>query len=96
MFEPGYYVTAELRLKDLSRLEAARRALDELVRQTLTEPGCSIFVAHHDATTPTRFLLWERFDDQAAFKRHFDEAHTQAYLALDLTEVAQSFVTDLV
>ncbi|MFT4103355.1 MAG: putative quinol monooxygenase [Burkholderiaceae bacterium] len=96
MFEPGYYVTAELRLKDVSKLQTVRQALAELAEWTLTEPGCTIFVVHHDATTPTRFVLWERFDDEAAFKRHLAGAHTQEFAALDLVEVAQYYVTDTV
>ena len=96
MFEPGYYVTAELRLKDASRLETARQGLAELAEWTLTEPGCTIFVVHHDAAAPTRFVLWERFDDEAAFKRHLEGAHTQEFAALDLVEVAQYYVTNTV
>ncbi|MGF6147762.1 Uncharacterised protein [Kingella potus] len=38
---------------------------------------------------------WERFDDEAAFKQHFDETHTKDYVALDLTEVVQYFVSDV-
>jgi len=95
MFEPGFYVTAELRLKDASQVAAARQALAGLARRTLAEPGCSIFTVHHDTAVPTRFLLWERFEDEAAFKRHFEEAHTLAYLELELTEVVRHFVTDV-
>ena len=95
MSTPGYHITAELRLKDIERLQEARQALAELSARTLTEPGCSLFTVHHDAATPTRFVLWERFDDEQAFKKHFDEAHTKAYVALDLTEVVQYFQTDV-
>lgn len=94
-FKRGYYVTAELSVKKKSRIEAARQALGELARKSLQEPGCSIFVVQQDSATPTRFLLWERFDDEAAFKQHFNEAHTKSYLAQDLTEVCQYFITDV-
>lgn len=96
MFTTGYYITAELRVKDAARLDEARAALLELCRQTRREPGCSIFTLHQDPADPGRFLLWERFDDEAAFKAHFDAAHTRAYLALDLTEVVRFFRTDVV
>jgi 4-carboxymuconolactone decarboxylase len=95
MFDSAYYVTAELRLKDLARLDAACQGLTALAQQTLQEPGCSIFTVHHDPSTPTRFVLWERFDDEAAYRRHFEQAHTLAYLAQDLTEVVQHFATDV-
>ncbi|WP_370681713.1 putative quinol monooxygenase [Comamonas sp. GB3 AK4-5] len=95
MFHSGYYVTAELRLKDLARLDEACLALKVLAEKTLLEPGCSIFVVHHDSATSSRFVLWERFDDEAAFRLHFEQAHTLSYLAQDLTEVVQHFATDV-
>jgi 4-carboxymuconolactone decarboxylase len=96
MFASGYYITAELKVKDSSLVEEAKEALIELCTKTLTEPGCSIFQLHHDASTPTRFLLWERFDDETAFKRHFEEPHTKSYIARDLTEVVQYFQTNVI
>jgi quinol monooxygenase YgiN len=95
MFIPGYYITAELKVKDVSRVEEARSALSSLCEKTLEEPGCSIFQLHADSKEATRFLLWERFDDEAAFKRHFEESHTKEYVALGLTEVVQYFQTDV-
>lgn len=92
---PGYYITAELRVKDAARVHEAKACLLRLCEHTLREPGCTLFTLHHDAKQPTRFLLWERFEDEAAFKLHFEAAHTQAYVALDLTEVVQYFQTDL-
>lgn len=94
-FTPGYYITAELRVKDPARIHEAHAALTTLCAATLQEPGCTIFQLHQDTSTPARFVLWERFDDEAAFRRHFDEPHTRDYLALDLTEVVQFFQTQV-
>jgi quinol monooxygenase YgiN len=94
-FPPGYYITAELRVKEESQTKEAIDALTVLCAETLKEPGCSIFQLHQDATTPQRFILWERFDDETAFKRHFEESHTKAYVALNLTEVVQYFQTSV-
>lgn len=96
MFTPGHYVTAELRTKDPSRIAETKAALGELCEATLDESGCSLFVAHHDPLTPTRFLLWERWDDKASLKRHFSLPHTLAYIARDLTEVVHVFQPDVV
>lgn len=93
---PGYCITAELRVKDSAKVDIAREAMRTLCAQTLKEPGCRFFTLHQDAQVPTRFLLWEVFDDEAAFKAHFETAHTKAYLAQDLTEVVQHFKTNLV
>jgi quinol monooxygenase YgiN len=96
MFTPGHYVTAELRTKDVHRIAETKEALGELCAATLGESGCSLFVAHHDPLTPTRFLLWERWDDEAALKRHFTLPHTLAYIERNLTEVVHVFQTDVV
>lgn len=96
MFHAGYYVTAELKVKDKSRLDVAKAALSVLCQKTLTEPGCSIFALHQDPKKPERFLLWERFDDEAAFKAHFEAAYTKDYIQQDLTDVVLFFQTEIV
>lgn len=92
---PGYFITAELKIKEESRIREARDALALLCRETLQEPGCSLFVLHYDRNEPSRFVLWERFDDEAAFRAHFEASHTKEYIAKDLTEVVRYFQTDL-
>ena len=95
MLNNGYYITAELKVKDPSKVRITREALTILCDKTLTEPGCSMFTAHVDLNQPTRFLLWECFEDEAAFKAHFEAQHTKEYVALDLTELVQFFQTSL-
>jgi quinol monooxygenase YgiN len=95
LLSSGYYITAELKVKDESNVQTAKESLLVLCQETLTEPGCSLFTLHHDSKCPTRFLLWERFDDEAAFKAHFEAKHTKEYVAKDLTEVVQYFQTDV-
>lgn len=94
-FTPGYYITAELKVKNESQIQTAKEALLHLCKATLTEPGCTLFTLHQDPKSPARFLLWERFDDEAAFKAHFEAPHTKEYVAKDLTEVVQYFQTDI-
>ncbi|MFC3150844.1 putative quinol monooxygenase [Litoribrevibacter euphylliae] len=96
MFEKGYFVTAELKVKDKAMIADAKSALKILCEKTLKEPGCSLFTLHHCSENEDRFILWERFEDEAAFKQHFVEPHTKAYLELDLTEVVQFFQSDVV
>jgi 4-carboxymuconolactone decarboxylase len=94
-FSPGYYITAELKVKNESQTQAAKEALLNLCKATLTEPECTLFALHQDPKSPTRFLLWERFDDESAFKTHFEAPHTKEYVAKDLTEVVQYFQTNI-
>ena len=91
MFASGYYVTAELRIKDETKIEQTTRALSKLCAATRNEPGCRIFVLHQNSSDPRSLLLWECFDDEAAFKAHFEYAHTKAYFAQGLTDVSQNF-----
>jgi quinol monooxygenase YgiN len=91
----GYYITAELKAKHQDKIGITTEALKVLCKHTIKEPGCSMFTLHLDANQPSRFLIWERFEDEAAFKAHFEEAHTKEFVALGLTEIVQYFQTDI-
>ena len=93
MFTSGYCVTAELKIKDETKIAEAKKALLELCVITRTEPGCRFFVLHQNLSNPMSLLLWECFDDEAALKAHFEYPHTKAYFARGLTEVLQNFKT---
>ncbi len=94
-FVQGYYITAELKVTKQERIQEAKESLIHLCKKTLEEPGCTVFALHHDAKQPTRFLLWEHFEDEVAFKLHFEASHTKEYMAKNLTEVVQYFQTDI-
>lgn len=96
MFDSGYYVTAHLQVKPGRDPAQARAALAELCRRSLGEPGCSMFVLHQDAQDPSSFVLWERFDDEAAFKAHAAEPHTREFGALGLVEMLRAIKSDVV
>lgn len=95
MLKKGYYITAELRVKNKEKISEAKTALIKLCEETLKEPGCSLFTLHQCGENTDRFLLWERFEDEAAFKQHFIEQHTRDYVDLDLTEIVQYFQSDI-
>lgn len=96
MLEQGYFLTAELRVKDQERVQEAREALKKLCADTVREPGCSLFCLHECTGDPGRFILWERFDNEEAFKRHFTLSHTRSYIDRGLTDIVQYFQTDIV
>lgn len=96
MLKKGYCVTAELRVKDQGRIHEAREALKKLCADTVQEPGCSLFCLHQCSEDSARFLLWEQFDDEDAFKQHFAQPHTKSYIERGLTDVVQYFHTDIV
>ncbi len=96
MLLSGYYITAELKVKDPSKAALAKAELIALCAKTITEAGCTFFRLHQVVDQPERFLLWERFDDEAAFKAHFEQPYTKDYVAMDLTEVVSLFQSNIV
>lgn len=97
MFSSGFYITAELKIKDKDKILETREALQTLCKTTLQqESGCTLFQLHQCQQDVTRLLLWERFDSEEAYHAHFRQGYTQEYLARDLTEVVQHFVSNVV
>ena len=39
------------------------------------EPGCRMFITHRAVDDPRTFLLYEQYDDEAAFKAHTETQH---------------------
>jgi quinol monooxygenase YgiN len=69
-----YVVTATWYAKEgeeerVAELLATNAALSEL------EPGCRMFIGHRSVDDPRMFLLYEQYDDEAAFKAHTETAH---------------------
>ncbi|RED46162.1 putative quinol monooxygenase [Aestuariispira insulae] len=81
------WISAGIEVTDPAKLKSARIELDQLRHHTISEKGCLQFEIFQDNDTPGRFTLWECWTDQSALDAHFAAAHTQAYLAQDLTQV---------
>ncbi|MEZ8826372.1 putative quinol monooxygenase [Vibrio amylolyticus] len=81
------HISAGLKLTENSDRAFAIEQLTQLVEQTNKEAGCQYFelLAHKD--DPRSFTLWERWDDEQALTRHFNQEHTKSYLQHNLTEV---------
>lgn len=89
MFGPGYYITAEIKARENVNPDTLTAALQELCADSLQEPGCTVFFFHQDSKNPSHFVLWERFDDEEAFKVHAQEPHTKKYASLGLSEMVK-------
>ncbi len=96
MLEQGYFITAELRVKNPENVEHTKSQLTLLCQKTIEEPGCTLFSLHQCKSEPTRLLLWERFNSEEDYKIHFQQPHTLQYLAQDLTEIEQFFASLIV
>jgi quinol monooxygenase YgiN len=50
------------------------------VAATRAEPGCVQFVAYRSSEDADRFLLYEQYDDEAAFEAHRASPHFRLYI----------------
>ena len=57
-------------------VELALRTAVPLVRE---EPGCELYALHRDQARPERFVMVERWSDEAALEKH---VQAPAFLAL--------------
>ena len=49
-------------------------------RATAAEPGCRAFVANRSQDDRDRFVLYEQYDDEAAFEAHRASPHFKRYI----------------
>ncbi len=86
MTDTGYFVTVELQARQGHASTTVLDALQKLALDSEREPGCLLFAVYQDGSDPGRFVLWEKFESEAAFRQHGAEAHSQAFNALGLVE----------
>jgi quinol monooxygenase YgiN len=49
--------------------------------RTAAEPGCRAFIVNRSREDTDRFVLYEQYDDEAAFQAHRESRHFQEYIA---------------
>jgi len=88
MHDPGQVVLVAEVTALRGKCEQLRRALDELIPQSLAEGGVITFRLHEDRHEPGHFTLYERFRNQHSVDWHVQTDHFA--LALEaFTEFAQ-------
>lgn len=76
---PGYVVVAEFRVRD-GATEAFAASMRRHAELSRAESGCRLFEVAQDATDPNWFVLYERYDDEAAYIAHRATAHYKRFL----------------
>lgn len=66
-----------------------RRLLAQHARVSEAEPGCRAFRAHQDVDDPSRFALYEVYDDVDAFESHRRSTHFRANIEQTLVPLLQ-------
>lgn len=68
--------------------------LRNLVKETRTEQGNIMFIAHRSTTEPRQFFLYEQYTDQASFEAHRTTPHFQQYAANGIYKIIESRVAE--
>jgi quinol monooxygenase YgiN len=76
-----FVIIAEFEVKP-GRLEQFLEVAEVDSRHSVTdEPGCRQFTVTVDREQPDRVVLFEVYDDEAAFDAHLETVHLQAFRA---------------
>jgi quinol monooxygenase YgiN len=70
----GYVVVAKWIAKEGLEADVAQ-ALARLQAASLQEPGCREYRVHREVDNPRSFLLYEVYDDAAAYQAHLESTH---------------------
>ncbi|MFT5707648.1 MAG: quinol monooxygenase YgiN [Oceanospirillaceae bacterium] len=82
------WISAGLQVNPNQSASYVKSALIELQKMTVKkEQGCIYFDVLQHADNCAHFTLWEEWINEAALTNHFNQPHTKAYLAQQLTEV---------
>ncbi len=60
-----------------------------LQAESRREPGCRMYVVHRHLADPTRFFVYEQYDDRAALDAHRASPHFQRYAAGELPKLGE-------
>ncbi len=69
-----FVIAAQWYAKD-GREEEVAALVRQMIPLTRAEPGCRLFTVNRAVDDPRKFLLYEQFDDRAAFDAHVATAN---------------------
>ena len=67
----------------------------KLTQHSVAEPGCRMYLAHRSTTDPSRFFLYEQYDDQPALDAHRAAPHFEKYAKGGLFAIIESRTPEL-
>ena len=79
----AYVLVARMTARD-GEQDRAAELIRQLVEATTAEPGNVHYIAHRDVEDPHVFMLYEQYDDKAAFEAHGQTDHFQTLAAGEL------------
>ena len=75
-----FVLVVNIRIKP-ENVDRFMKSLDENARAARKEPGCKQFEVLVDPKDKTKVMLYEVYNDEAAFETHQQTAHFKKYLA---------------
>ena len=76
----SFVLQVAIRIKP-ENVDAFMKKLDENARNARKEPGCKQFEVLVDPNDRTKIMLYEVYNDEAAFETHQQTPHFKKYLA---------------
>jgi quinol monooxygenase YgiN len=70
--------------------EEAAEHLRILMRESVKEPGCTLYVGHRATEAARTFFIYEQYVDEAAYWKHREEKHFVEHGAGGLLTCAES------
>jgi quinol monooxygenase YgiN len=77
-----YVIVATWRAREGEDDQVAR-ILEAITPLCRAEPGCRFYQAHHSVEDPRDFLIYEQYDDEAAFDAHTRSEHFRQHVLGD-------------
>jgi autoinducer 2-degrading protein len=91
----GFVIAVDFRIKP-GQMAAFRKLIDENAKASVRdEKGCSRFDVCADRKDPNRILLYEIYDDRAAFDLHLKTRHFALFNDASAPLVAEKTVSEL-
>jgi (4S)-4-hydroxy-5-phosphonooxypentane-2,3-dione isomerase len=76
--KPAYVVVVDYKA-DAKNFDALKTLVDSVAKASIAEPGCRRFDVIQPAASPNHLLLYEIFDDAAAFQAHSAAPHFKRF-----------------
>lgn len=78
-----YAFTAHLKAKE-GYAQTVKAALSALAEPSRAEPGCLVYLPHIANEQGGEFMVYERYQDEAAYETHRETEHYQRWVEGDI------------
>ncbi|WED27774.1 antibiotic biosynthesis monooxygenase [Vibrio sp. DW001] len=91
--DKGLFITAEIRIKEDVDYDHALLAIKAFCVSMNSEEGCTMAIPMKSKTDSRQFIFWERYEDEAAYEKHFRAEHTQKFIKQGFTDLVSAYQT---